>query len=197
MATATHNFAFSSLCKAVENAFCEDARPATLEAVQSFGLKIEDIERVVGSVLVEYLPGGAFGKGREFATSALSLYQMLGQPERQAFKAFYEDAVTQGKWKIVEPVLSAGIAPAADSAHVYSTAERYRVELQWGGFQRTVFVDVVESKRQQLRNLVLDHNANAEAGTISREMRVMVGTFVQQHLSAGIHVSPNQVLTWN
>jgi hypothetical protein len=197
VAIPAHSAAFSQLYRAVENAFRAEARPATVHAIQSLGLKIEDIERVVGSVLVDYLPGGAHSKGNEFVTSALSLYQALGQEERQEFQTFYEDVVAQGKWKVVEPVLPAGIAPALDPSNIYSAAERYRIELQWGGFKRTAFVDVGEMKRQQLRKSILDYAPSSSGELVSKEMRIQVGTYIQQHLSAGISISPNAVLTWN
>jgi hypothetical protein len=189
--------ALTQLRKAVENAFCAAAHPGTLSKIQEYGLKVEDVERVVGAVLVDYLPGGPSARGGEFVISALSLYQGLTQEEREDFRTFYEDAVTQNKWKVVPPAVFTGPAPAANPANAFSVGARYVVHLQSGGFKRTVFVDVSELKLQERRRQILEQRPDSAPEMVSREMQVVVGTFVQQRIEARIFIAPNEVLMWN
>ncbi len=192
VSTPKSNQAFEALTKTVTKALSD--REKFEQQLHVHGIHLEDFDRIVVSILTDSLPGGPFARGGQFTISAEGLYSQLGDADRSAIRALYEDLIAAGRWKLVPPVQWVG--PGTLDPSGLKEVVRFGFHVQFGGLKRSAFVDVEKAKFDQLRKDVAAYRADSATQTMPKEVLERVGIAVQQMLNGGISPTQGATIDW-
>ncbi len=156
----------------------------------NYGLHVENFDRVVVSILTDFLPAGPCAPGGVVPISAEQVYSQLSDADKSVIRELYEDVIAEKRWKRVPSVQWVG--PGTLDSRALREVARFRFNFQYGGLKRFAFLDATPARIEQIRKNVAAYRPDSIKETMPQEV-CEKSVAIQQILSS--EKSPQQGAT--